>query len=122
MRAWLVLVVLSGCSPSGPGLDDPDEIPLKVAQRIGLEPHCLQESCKRHHIGRSGLCGSVLREDFGPGSDVDVVVEFEPGKTPGLAFFGIQDELSALIGREVDLVVLNGAPVDLTARVLRSER
>ena len=59
--------------------------------------------CRRHHIRRLALFGSVLRDDFGPESDVDVLVEFERGHTPGLAFFSIQDELSNLIGRRVDL-------------------
>jgi hypothetical protein len=45
----------------------------------------------------------VLRDDFTAESDVDVPVEFEPGHTPGLAFFAMQDELSALLGRKVDL-------------------
>jgi hypothetical protein len=47
--------------------------------------------------------GSVTRDDFGPGSDVDVLVEFAPGKTPGLAFFRMQDELSELLGRRANL-------------------
>lgn len=59
--------------------------------------------CQRHDIVRLSLFGSVLRDDFTPASDVDVLVEFEPGRTPGLAFFVIQDELSALFGRRVDL-------------------
>lgn len=59
--------------------------------------------CRRNRIRRLGLFGSVLRDDFGPGSDVDVLVEFEPDHTPGLAFFRMQDELSALLGRTVDL-------------------
>jgi len=44
-----------------------------------------------------------LREDFGPESDVDVLVEFESGHTPGLAFFSMEEELSRIIGRKVDL-------------------
>jgi len=59
--------------------------------------------CKKHHIRRLALFGSVLRPDFGPKSDIDVLVEFEPGHVPGLAFFGMQDELSELFGRKVDL-------------------
>ena len=59
--------------------------------------------CRRHHIIRLSLFGSVLREDFRPDSDVDVLVEFEPGKTPGFSFIDIQDELSNMIGRKVDL-------------------
>ena len=61
------------------------------------------EFCRRNHIRRLALFGSVLRKDFGPQSDVDVLVEFEPGHVPGLAFFGMQEELSALLGRNVDL-------------------
>ena len=63
----------------------------------------LTEFCRRHHIRRLSLFGSILRDDFRPESDIDVLVEFEPGHTPGFAFFGIQEELSAIIGRSVDL-------------------
>ena len=59
--------------------------------------------CRKHHIRKLSLFGSVLREDFGPESDVDVLVEFESGHTPGLRFFTIQRELSKIIGRRVDL-------------------
>ena len=59
--------------------------------------------CQRHRIRRLALFGSILRDDFRPDSDVDVLVEFEPGCTPGLAFFAIQDELSQLLGHKVDL-------------------
>ncbi|KPJ76929.1 MAG: DNA polymerase III subunit beta [Planctomycetes bacterium DG_20] len=52
---------------------------------------------------RLALFGSVLRDDFCPGSDVDVLVEFEPGHTPGLDFFDMQDELSTILGHNVDL-------------------
>ena len=44
-----------------------------------------------------------MRADFGPQSDIDVLVDFEAGHTPGLAFFGMQDELSGLFGRDVDM-------------------
>jgi uncharacterized protein len=59
--------------------------------------------CRRRHIRRLSLFGSVLRPDFGPESDVDVLVEFEPGHTPGLAFFTMEAELSRLLGRDADL-------------------
>lgn len=59
--------------------------------------------CRRYRIRRLSLFGSILREDFGPESDVDVLVEFEPGATPGLAFFTMQVELTAIFGRKVDL-------------------
>lgn len=70
---------------------------------IALSRSWIADFCRRHHVCRFALFGSVLRDDFGPESDVDVLVEFEPGKTPGLAFFGMQDELTAHFGRRVDL-------------------
>lgn len=59
--------------------------------------------CRRHHIRRFAIFGSALREDMGPDSDVDVLVEFDPDHIPGLAFFSMQQELSDILGHEVDL-------------------
>ncbi len=59
--------------------------------------------CRRHHIRRLALFGSVLRGDLGPDSDIDVLVEFDPNHIPGLAFFAMQHELSQILRREVDL-------------------
>jgi predicted nucleotidyltransferase len=59
--------------------------------------------CRRHGIRRLSLFGSILRDDFGPQSDVDVLVEFQPGARTGLKFFSMQDELSDILGRKVDL-------------------
>src|ERR671933_2590856 len=61
--------------------------------------------CRRHHIRKLSLFGSVLREDFRPDSDVDVLVEFEPAHVPGLfGLAGMERELSSLLGgRRVDL-------------------
>ncbi len=60
--------------------------------------------CERYRIRRLMLFGSVLRADFGPGSDVDVLVEFEPDARVGFfKFIDIQDALSELLGRQVDL-------------------
>jgi len=67
-------------------------------------PHeLLAEFCRRRHIRRLALFGSVLREDFTSSSDVDVLIEFEPGHVPGLEFFRMERELSELLGRKVDL-------------------
>ena len=63
----------------------------------------IAEFRRRHHITTLSIFGSVLRDDFGPHSDVDVLVEFEPEHVPGLDFFVMEDELSDLIGRPVDL-------------------
>ena len=61
------------------------------------------EFCRKHHIMKLALFGSVLREDFRPESDVDVLVEFEPGHVPGLAFFSMEEELSEILGHKVEL-------------------
>jgi predicted nucleotidyltransferase len=71
--------------------------------RIGFDSELLADFCRRHHIRRLAFFGSVLRDDFGPESDVDVLVEFEPGHVPGLAFFSLEQELARLLGRKVDL-------------------
>ena len=60
--------------------------------------------CREHGIGRLSLFGSVLRDDFDPlRSDVDVLVEFLPGRTPGWEFFIWHEELEAILGHKVDL-------------------
>jgi len=69
------------------------DVPLKV----------IEQFCRRHHVRKFMLFGSVLRDDFRPDSDVDVLVEFEPDHTPGLQFFSMEEELSALLGKKVDL-------------------
>ena len=71
--------------------------------RIDVPTERIAEFCRRHHIRRLAFFGSVLRDDFRPESDVDVLVEFEPGKTPGFAFFSMEEELSGILGRRVDL-------------------
>ena len=71
---------------------------------IDIPRQAIAEFCRRHHIRRLALFGSVLRDDFRPDSDVDVLVEFEPGHTPGLAFIDMRTELSKLLARRVDLI------------------
>jgi hypothetical protein len=74
-----------------------------MSARIDIPKDKIAEFCRHNRIHRLALFGSVLRDDFGPESDVDVLVEFEPGHTPGLAFFGMEEDLSQLLGRKVDL-------------------
>jgi predicted nucleotidyltransferase len=74
-----------------------------MASRLQLDREAVATFCRRHHVRRLALFGSVLRDDFTPASDVDVLVEFDPGHVPGLAFFSMEAELSALVGRKVDL-------------------
>lgn len=63
----------------------------------------IETFCRRARIRRLALFGSILRDDFRPDSDVDVLVEFEPGATPGFGFVGLQEELSKILKRTVDL-------------------
>ena len=73
--------------------------------RIPVDRAAISEFCRRHRIARLAPFGSVLRDDFSAKSDVDVLVEFEPGQIPGFAFMSMERELSGLLpGRRVDLV------------------
>lgn len=75
---------------------------------LDVDRDALARFCDRHEIQRLALFGSVLGEDLGPGSDVDVLVTFRPDARVGLIrLAGIQRELSELLGRDVDLVPEN---------------
>lgn len=72
--------------------------------RIRVDRAAIERFCKRHHIRRLALFGSVLREDFRSDSDVDVLAEFAPGHAVGyFALVRMEDELSRILGRKVDL-------------------
>lgn len=70
---------------------------------IEVDKRRVADFCRRHRIRRLALFGSVLRDDFASDSDIDVLVEFEDGHAPGLAFFTMEQELSEILGRKVDL-------------------
>ncbi len=74
-----------------------------LEERVKVARGRLGPLCRRYHVARLSLFGSVLREDFGPESDLDVLVEFEEGRTPGFEFVRLQRELSGLFGYSVDL-------------------
>ncbi len=60
--------------------------------------------CKRNKIRKLSVFGSILRQDFGPGSDIDLLVEFDPGNIPGLIrLAGMENELAEILGRKVDI-------------------
>lgn len=71
--------------------------------RIVINREEISDFCQRYHIRKLALFGSVLREDFSPESDVDILVEFEEGHVPGLAFFSMERELSGILNHNVDL-------------------
>ena len=75
-----------------------------MSPRIFVDRQKVAEFCRKHHIRKLALFGSVLREDFRADSDVDVLVEFRTGKTPGLLGLSrMERNLSAILGRRVDL-------------------
>lgn len=74
-----------------------------MSPNVAIDREALAAFCRRHGIRRLAVFGSALRDDFGPESDIDVLVEFEAGRTPGLAFFTMQEDLSRMFGRVVDL-------------------
>jgi antitoxin HigA-1 len=91
--------------------------------RVDLDPGGLADLCKRHHILWLALFGSVLREDFSPDSDIDMLVTFLPGAKVSLFdLVEIGDELSELTGRRVDLVPAAGLKPLLRDRVLADAR
>lgn len=79
---------------------------MSHSNRVNLQlPQALiAQFCERHHIRKLSLFGSVLRSDFTPESDIDVLVEFDPNHIPGLIrLAGMELELTRLLGRKVDL-------------------
>ena len=70
---------------------------------LSVSQEKVSDFCRKNHIKRLAFFGSVLRDDFGPDSDLDVIVEFEPGHVPGLRYFAMERELSEILGRKVDL-------------------
>ena len=75
------------------------------------------EFCRANGIVRLATFGSALRDDFGPESDIDVLVEFEPGQTPGFGFVTMAAELSELFGRHAD--VLTRSSVERSQNYIR---
>jgi predicted nucleotidyltransferase len=88
-----------------------------IRTNIDIPHDMIAEFCKQNHILRISLFGSVLRPDFSPDSDIDLLVEFEPDHIPGLIrLAGMENELSEILGRKVDL----RTPQDLS-RYFRKE-
>ena len=74
------------------------------SSHLSLGPRWVEDFCKRHRVCWLALFGSVLRQDFGPTSDVDILIDFEPGARVGfIDLAAMEEELSDVIGRKVDL-------------------
>lgn len=89
--------------------------------RMEIDRSALAEFCRRHRIRKLAFFGSVLRDDFGPSSDVDVLVEFEPGARVGLIrLAGVENELSDLLGRKAEIHTVKGLNPHFRDEVLDS--
>ena len=74
-----------------------------MSVRMEIPKDAISAFCQRNRIRRMALFGSVLRDDFGPESDVDVLVEFEPEVRLGWEFFDVSEELGRILGRKADM-------------------
>src|SRR5437764_11304127 len=91
-----------------------------MSPHISIDRETLAEFCRKHYMKRLAIFGSALRDDFRPDSDVDVLVEFQPGHVPGLDFIRMERELSGLLhGRRVDLVTPKFLNLRIREQVLR---
>jgi predicted nucleotidyltransferase len=94
-----------------------------LEDRIAVEQAAISEFCRRNHVRRLSFFGSVLRDDFRPESDIDVLVEFDPDHVPGyFRLSAMERELSALLGRKVDLRTPGEIGDYFRERVLTSSR
>ena len=86
---------------------------------VAVNVEGIRRFCERYGVRELSLFGSVVRSDFGPDSDIDVLVEFAAGRAPSLfSFLDLQVELQTLLGRRVDLVSKRGLNPHLRDRIL----
>lgn len=78
----------------------------------------IKDFCSKNHIKQLAFFGSVLREDFSPHSDIDILVEFEEDCIPGFDFFRMEVELTQLFGRKVDLQTVQFLSPEIRPQVL----
>ena len=88
---------------------------------VNASKDTIAEFCHRRHIRRLAFFGSTLRDDFGPNSDVDVLVEFEQGARVGyITLAGLEIELSEILGRHAELHTVRGLNPRFREEVLKS--
>jgi predicted nucleotidyltransferase len=93
---------------------------INMSVRINVSSDELAAFCRRYRIRKLSFFGSVLRDDFAPGSDVDVLVEFElDARVHFLSFVQMQEDLSELLGRQVDLHTPNSLSRHFRPKVLQ---
>jgi len=93
-----------------------------ILHGINIPTERLAAFCRKNGIRRLAFFGSIPRDDFRPDSDIDTLIEFEEGVRVGLRFIEIQDELSSLLGRPVDLNTPNSLSQYLRQEVLKEAK
>ena len=93
-----------------------------MVPHIEIDRDRLEELCRSYQVQRLAFFGSVIRDDFGADSDVDILVEFQPDAKVGLSFFSFQRELSDLLGRRVDLSTPGFLSPGIREKVAREAR
>lgn len=101
LKSLIIKVEGMGDTLGAAGSSINDSMPAK--RRFNISGPTLSEFCRRNHIIKLSLFGSILGDDFRPDSDIDVLVEFEAGHAPGFAIVAMENELSRLAGRKVNL-------------------
>ncbi len=90
----------------------------RLASRIGLSMNAIAAFCDRWQVEELSLFGSVLRDDFGCDSDIDILIRFKTHRAPGLfGIAGMERELAELLDRRVDLV--NRAAIEESRNYIR---
>ena len=96
---------------------------MTIAPGIEIARPALAELCERYQVAELSLFGSAARGEMRSESDVDILVEFQPGHHMGLFEFAeLQDRLAALLGRKVDLVSKRGLKPRVRPEVLRDAK
>ncbi len=94
-----------------------------MTAQISIDTEQVADFCRRHEVQELALFGSALREDFGPQSDVDLLVTFTPGARVSLFdLVDMAEDLSRLFGRRVDLVLKKGLKPRIRGSVLESSK
>ena len=95
---------------------------MTLAPGLPVSPDQIREICQRYHIRELGLFGSAARGEMRPDSDVDILVEFDPEASIGWQFFDLEQELTTLFGRTVDLGTTASVKPRIRSSVLRDLR
>ena len=114
-------VRVTECRPDGVGALGPYDVVVTVSG-LAVDLDKLRDICDRYGVARLDVFGSTAGDQARPDSDIDVLYELAPGARLGWEIEDLADELSALLGRRVDLVSRRGLPVRLRDQVLTEAR